>query len=107
MMRLVRFHRSVEKALQDWPLAVKAELADLLTLLAAGRSIGMPTSRPMPDVANGVHELRIKDRSGQFRVFYFTKTADAILVFHAFKKKTQVTPKHELTVAKERLGDLL
>ncbi len=106
-MKSIRFHRSVEKALQDWPLPVKEELADLLALLASGRSIGMPSSRAMPDVAIGVHELRIKDRSGQFRILYFTKTSDAILVFHAFQKKTQATPKHELTVAKKRLGDLL
>jgi len=106
-MKSIRLHRAVEKVLQDWPAAVKAELADLLGLLAAGQSIGMPASRPMPDVAPGVSELRIKDRSGQFRVFYFTKNSDAILVFHAFLKKTQATPRHELILAKGRLGDLL
>ncbi len=106
-MKTIRFHRAVEKALEDWPVAVKIELADLLSLLLAGQSIGMPVSRPFPSVAPGASELRIKDRSGQYRVFYFTKHADAILVFHAFKKKTQATPEHEIFIAKQRLKDLL
>ena len=45
-MKSIRLHRAVEKVLQEWPAAVKAELADLLGLLAAGQSIGMPASRP-------------------------------------------------------------
>jgi phage-related protein len=106
-MKIIRFHRAVEKSLQDWPLSVKIELTDLLALLLDGQSIGMPASKPFPAVAGGVSELRIKDRSGQYRIFYFTKRADAILVFHAFKKKTQTTPKHEIMVAKRRLEDLL
>ncbi len=106
-MKPFSIHRAVEKTLEDWPLVVRVELADLLTLLTAGHTIGMPASRPMPSVAPGVHELRIKERSGQYRAFYFTKQADAVLVFHAFKKKTQATPKHEIMVARERLRDLL
>ena len=106
-MKAIRLHRAVEKILEDWPLVVKVELGDILGLLLAGRSLGMPISRPMPGVGSGVSEIRIKDRSGQYRVFYFTKHADAILVFHAFKKKTQATSKHEIAVAQKRLEDLL
>lgn len=105
-MKLIRLHRAVEKMIRDWPVTAKAELADLLALLASGKSLGMPASRQMPDVGPGAHELRIKERSGEYRVFYFTKSADAILVFHAFKKKTQATPKHELELARERLKDM-
>ena len=61
----------------------------------------------MPSISNGVHELRVKDSSGQFRVFYYTKVKDEILVFHCFKKKTQTTPKRELALAKKRLEELL
>ena len=67
----------------------------------------MPVSRPMPSVAHGVHELRIKDRSGQYRVFYFTKHTDAVLVFHMFKKKTEATPKIEISVGKKRLKEMM
>ena len=106
-MKKIRLHRAVEKEIETWPLAVKIELADLLGLLSSGKIIGMPASRPMPSVSIGVSELRIKERSGHYRAFYFTKHADSILVFHAFKKKTQATPKHELALGRKRLEDLL
>ena len=61
----------------------------------------------MPVVNRGVHELRVKDGSGQYRVFYYTKKADAILVFHFFKKKTQETPSQEIETAKGRLKEML
>jgi phage-related protein len=51
----------------------------------------MPLSRPMPVVANGAHEIRVKDRRGQYRVFYFVKAQDAVLMFHFIKKRTQAT----------------
>lgn len=61
----------------------------------------------MPIVANGVHELRIKNTAGQYRIFYFIKLLDAILVFHFFKKKTQETPKKEIETGKRRLGEMI
>ncbi len=106
-MKKIRFHPAVEKEFKDWPMGAKSDLAELLGILASGVSIGLPASRPMNTIAAGVSELRIKERSGQYRAFYFTKNADAILVFHAFKKKTQATPIREIATAKERLRDLL
>jgi phage-related protein len=67
----------------------------------------MPVSRPMPSVGPGVEELRVRDRSGIFRVFYYTRYANAVLVFHAFVKKTQQTPKHEIELGQKRLKELL
>ena len=60
-------------------------------------------NRPMPSVGKGVHELRLKDRSGQYRVFYYTKLKNDILVISfGFKKKTKATPKKEIDLAKRR-----
>jgi phage-related protein len=67
----------------------------------------MPIARPMPTVAPGVSELRVKGEDGIFRVFYFTGTAMGILIFHAFSKKTQRTAPHEIELAKKRLKELL
>ena len=67
----------------------------------------MPLSRPMPSVAAGVEELRVKDRSGAYRVFYHTRLADSVLIFHAFAKKTQKTPPHEIALAQKRLREML
>jgi len=61
----------------------------------------------MSSVAAGVNELRIRDRAGIYRVFYYTKVADLVLIFHAFVKKTQKTPQSEIALAQERLKELL
>ncbi len=61
----------------------------------------------MPSVEAGVSELRIRDRSGIYRIFYYRQSSRGVLVFHAFMKKTQTTPKRELDLAKRRLKELL
>jgi len=67
----------------------------------------MPLSRPMSSVAAGVEELRVRDRSGAYRVFYYTKLADAVLIFHAFTKKSQKTPLDEIAIGQKRLKEML
>jgi phage-related protein len=72
-----------------------------------GEILALPQSRPMPAVAAGVAELRVRGRDGVFRVFYYTATADGVLVFHAFRKKTQQTPPLHLELARQRLKELI
>lgn len=61
----------------------------------------------MASVASGAEELRVKDRSGAYRVFYYTKLADSVLIFHAFAKKTKKTPLHAIALAQKRLKEML
>ncbi len=75
--------------------------------LQLGEQIGMPNSPPMPAVAPGVSELRVKGEDGVFRVFYYTASRRGVLVFHAFVKKTQRTPPLEMELARKRLKELL
>jgi phage-related protein len=72
-----------------------------------GERLGMPNSRPMPGVSAGVWELRVKGEDGSYRAFYYTASAEGVLVFHAFVKKTQRTPPLEIEVARKRLKELL
>jgi phage-related protein len=58
--------------------------------------------KPMKAVGTGVRELRIRDRSGAFRVLYLATLADRIVVLHAFQKKTQRTAKHDIDLAARR-----
>lgn len=106
-MKAVRIHHIVADEIGKLNLGLRLRLAELLDLLSAGENLGMPVSRPMSGVASGVHELRLKDISGQYRVFYYTRLADAVLVFHFFKKKTQATPKKELSTAQKRLRSMV
>jgi len=75
--------------------------------LQKGEKFSLLLSRPMTPVASGVEELRVRDRTGAYRVFYYTKLADSVLIFHAFAKKTQKTPPHEIALAQKRLKEML
>ena len=66
----------------------------------------MPLSRPMPSVAPGVSELRLHSADGQFRTFYVTASRQAILVIHAFVKKTRQTPPAEIELGRRRLREM-
>ena len=106
-MKTIRIHKAVGKALQSLDVDLRRRLADALALLAAGESLGMPISRPMPTIESGAHELRMRDRTGNYRVFYYTKVKGVIAVFHVFKKKTHATPKKEIDVALKRLKEMV
>lgn len=93
--------------LKSFPEQVRHELGKVIFDLQKGEKLSMPLSRPMPAVAPGVEELRVKDRTGAFRAFYFTKVANAVLIFHAFEKRTAKTPAHEIDLARKRLKEML
>ena len=59
--------------------------------------------KPMQAVGPGVREIRIREASGAFRVIYLAALEDRVLVLHAFRKKTQATPKKDLDLAAQRL----
>lgn len=67
----------------------------------------MPLSRPMPAVGPGVHELRVRDAAGIYRAFHLCHSRRGVLVFHAFEKKTQKTPLHEIKLGRRRLAEVL
>jgi phage-related protein len=62
--------------------------------------------KPMPSVAPGVREVRVRDEAGAFRVIYIATRPEAVYVLHAFQKKTQATAKRDLDLAKARLRTL-
>ncbi len=62
--------------------------------------------KPMKTIGKGVREIRVREQSGAFRVIYVATFADAVYVLHAFQKKTQRTPQHELNVAAGRYAML-
>jgi len=67
----------------------------------------MPHSKPMNSIKAGVHALRVKASAGIYRVFYYTKSQDGILVFHVFTKKTQKMPISEIDIAIKRLKEMM
>ena len=106
-MKPVVFHPKARDTIRDFPIEVRRALGKALTDLQKGASLTMPLSKAMSTVAAGVEELRLKDAAGIYRVFYFKRSQKGILVFHAFVKKTQKTPAHEIEVGRKRLVEVL
>jgi phage-related protein len=63
--------------------------------------------KPMPAVGNGVHEIRVRDESGAYRLMYVAKFPEAVYVLHAFQKKTRKTALADLELAKDRYREVL
>jgi phage-related protein len=81
-------------------------MGEAILELQYGTSLGMPLSRAIRQVGSGVHEIRVRDADGSSRAFYLAKSARGILVFHAFEKRTQKTPKREIDLARRRLREM-
>jgi phage-related protein len=106
-MKPAIFHPGVRHDIKDFPAEVRRELGKAIFDLQKGHTLGMLLSRPMPDVALGVEELRVRHSSGIYRTFYYKKTKRGILILHAFENKTQKTPPREMEIARKRLKEML
>jgi len=116
-MKPAIFHPAALKTIRGFPDAARRAIGEAILRIQHGARVGMPLSRPWRKrpacVGNpedcptpGVAELRVKDRGGEFRTFYYTRDERGILVPHAFVKKTRATPEHEIALARQRLREL-
>jgi len=101
-MKPVKFHPKAKEFVRDLSTPLKKQIGEALRDIQKGLMPTMPLNRPMPSIAKGVYEIRVKDAARKIRVFYMVKIEDFILVFHAFEKKTQKTPRKEIKIAEER-----
>ena len=104
-MKPVRFLGDTLKRIREFPAEVKQDTGYQLDKLQRGQQ--PDDFKPMPAVGKGVEEIRIWDDSGTYRVIYTARLVDAVYVFHAFQKKTQRTPQHEIDVAKARFNEFM
>lgn len=81
----------------------RIEAGFLLRRLQRGETIGMPQSRPMPDIGTACHELRIADGAADWRIIHHVAT-DAIVVRDVFSKKTRTTPTRVVADCRARLA---
>ncbi|PMB41697.1 transposase [Fischerella thermalis CCMEE 5205] len=81
----------------------RIEAGFLLRQLQEGEALGLPHSRPMPNIGTHCHELRIRDADKNWRIIYRIDD-DAILIVEVFNKTTRSTPKNVIEICKKRLG---
>ena len=104
-MKPIEFCGDSREVLKHFPDIPRNRMGEQLRIVQEG---GDPVDwKPMPSVGKGVREIRVRDVTGAYRVIYFAKLADRILVLHAFIKKTQTTPKRDIDLAGKRLKDFL
>ena len=83
------------------------EIGAAIWELQQGRTLVLPLSRPMPNIAAGVSELRVRDAQSSVRVVYCIRPGIGILILCGFVKKTRAIPLALVTLAQRRLRDLL
>lgn len=100
----IHWHGDSLDVVREFPRTVRVDIGSELYLLQLGEQ---PLhGKPFTSVGRGVWEIRIKDQSGAFRVFYVVRRRDGIHVLHAFQKKTQKTRKSDIELGKSRYQDL-
>jgi len=82
----------VKKFVEGLSQSLQEDFFLALDRLGQGERLGMPLSKPLFNIALGLHELRFKERRSIYRVFYFIKRGDAIYLVHALQKRPQPFP---------------
>ena len=89
-----------KEAVREFPGEARREAGFQLSKIQNGED---PDDwKPMSTIGVGVREIRIRDRSGAFRVIYIARYAGALYVLHAFHKKTQATRTSDIELARDR-----
>jgi phage-related protein len=103
LLKDVHWHGDSLDVVREFPRTVRIDVGSEIYLLQLGRP---PLhSKPISSVGRGVWEIRVKDESGAFRVFFIVRRNDGIHVLHAFQKKAQKTRKSDIELGKSRLKD--
>ena len=104
-VRPIKFRGSSRADLRRFPEEARREAGQQLFQLQLGEN---PNDwKPMDTVGAGVREIRVREKSGAYRVMYVAKFAQAIYVLHCFQKKRQKTAHSDLALAQRRYKDLV
>ncbi len=103
-MKPVEFAGDSLARLRDFPASARRAAGYQLDRVQRG--LEPDDWKPMKAIGAGVRELRIRERSGAFRVIYLATLPDRVVVLHAFQKKTQRTSKRDIDLAAGRFRDL-
>lgn len=103
-MKLVEFLGDALARLREFPETARRAAGYQLDRVQHG--LEPDDWKPMKAVGPGVREIRVRDRSGAYRVIYLATLPDRVVVLHAFQKKTQRTPTSDIGLAKTRLRAL-
>src|SRR5688572_20694077 len=105
--RPVSWLKAALRDFEAFPLDVRVEAADALTIAAEGGKA--EDAKPMRGLGSGIFEIALRHRGDAYRVIYAVQLGEALWVVHAFKKKSKTgieTPKAEIDLVRDRLRRL-
>lgn len=104
-MKPIEFLGDSLKVIREFPVEARQTAGYQLRRVQEGK---LPEDfKPMPEIAIGVEEIRVRVSSGIFRVIYTARLEDKIYVLHAFPKKTRETLTREKQVARKRFKQIM
>jgi phage-related protein len=94
----------MDREIKTPPFTAEARLEAgmLLRSLQQGDNLGLPHSRPMPDIGPRCHELRVRDKGHNWRIFYHL-AVDAVVILEILSKTTKTTPDDVMANCQRRL----
>lgn len=100
-MKRIAFLGDSLSSLRDFPEEARIDAGHQLYRVQNG--FDPDDWKPMKSIGRGVREIRVRERSGAFRIIYLATLPEAVLVLHAFQKKTQATAQKDIDLAARRL----
>jgi phage-related protein len=99
------FDEETKAALDAFPLDIRASFQRIVELIQAH---GLERVREpyLKHLDGPLWEMRLKGKSGIARAVYVTATGMRIVVVHIFVKKTQKTPRREITQALKKAKEV-
>ncbi len=96
------YSEKFEKETLDFPAGILANFLHIAEMIEEfGPALGLPYTKA---IGEGLFEIRAKGKEGIGRSFYCTVKGKEIIILHSFIKKSQKTPKRELSTARKRLN---
>ena len=87
------------------PVGIRAYYARITERMRiSGPNLKMPFTRAL---GNDLFEIRAIGKEGIARIFYCTAVNRKIIMLHGFIKKSQKTPRKELSIARKRMQEVL
>ena len=98
------YSEKVRLIVDAWPVGIRAFYARVTERMKIyGPNLGMPLTRSLGE---GLFEIRAIGKEGIGRALFCMIKGRKIIVLHAFIKKTEKTPIHELEIARKRLSEI-
>ncbi len=101
----VVFVGGADEELRRFPAVARQRAGYQLYLVQMGDA--PHDAKPMASVGPGCREIRVREASGAFRVFFVANMGRDVYVLHCFQKKSQRTPPAALAVGQRRYREMM